>query len=307
MPFDAFLLVSYGAPERQEDVVPFLQNLFHGKDVPASRIDSAAQKYHRNAQRTGHYSPLNTECRALQERIRHSFHSACSGDTIKCYWGNLFWHPLLKDTFDEMRRDGVENVLYFVTSVFDSYNANQRYDEAVATANRNGALTLTKFPPPFRHPLFIKAQANALLTAAAWAELEMPNAKPVIMFSAHSIPKQDAATSNYVTQLQEACRSVADVCGIRDWELVFQSRSGPSTLWLEPDIRDRIREIAAEGKYEAVVVSPIGFLCENMETVYDLDVEVAEWCAECGLGYFRAQTVGSSPEMTELIVNGGTL
>ncbi|MDR0869751.1 MAG: ferrochelatase, partial [Planctomycetaceae bacterium] len=299
----AFLLVSYGAPESSEDVVPFLQNLFRGKSVPPSRIAEVAEKYHTFAERTGHYSPLNNECRELLQTFSpvHSVSPAYSG-LRQVYWGNLFWHPLLPDVFAEMHRDGITEVVYFVSSAFDSHTANRRYDEAISEANQPYLLKLSKFPLPYRYPLFVKAQANALLTASAWAALDSAEQVPrLTLFSAHSIPNEDTAAPDYVKQLQESCTAVADVCGVADWELVFQSRSGAPNRWLGPDIRDRIRDIAAEGKYSSVTVSPIGFFFENMETVNDLDIEVAELCKKLNIGYYRARTVGTSPEIAQML------
>jgi ferrochelatase len=303
---DAFLLVSYGAPERREEVLPFLQRIFHGKEVSAERIQLAAEKYHRFAEQTGQYSPLNAECQKLLQVLPVG---------IKQYWGNLFWKPLLADTVKQMVQDGVKNAVYFTTSAFDSYTANRRYDEALErTVKESGAdLTLRKLlssqNPMRQHPLFIKAQANTLLEATAWATLDSPSGEtPLTLFSAHSIPKQDAAMSNYVGQLQETCQKVAAACGITDWELVFQSRSGSPSHWIGPDIQERIGQIAIENKrekkYAAVVVSPIGFFLENMETLNDLDGEVGCLCKELGLNFRRAKTVGTSPEIGQMIAEG---
>jgi len=304
------LLVSYGAPERQEDVVPFLNNLFAGKNVPAERIAAAVQKYERFAAKTGHYSPLNAECRKLVEGIRQESAAVCRLPAT-VYWGNLFWHPLLTDTVAEMARDGVERAVCFATSAFDSPSGNQRYADALESARQAVGASggagisrgvspplLEKLPLPFDHPLFIEAQAERLQTAGGRRQA----AADFILFSAHSIPLADAARCQYVQQLQSTCRAVIEKSGTQlPWELVYQSRSGPAEHWLGPDIKDRIRELAATGQCRSVIVSPIGFFCENMETEYDLDIEVDECCAELGLSFSRCKAVGAMPGICRLI------
>jgi len=302
------LLVSYGAPERQEEVVPFLNNLFAGKTVTAERIVAAVQKYERYAAKTGHYSPLNAECRKLIAGVRRESvdgwlmppaHSAV-------YWGNLFWHPLLVDTVAEMAQDGVERAVCFATSAFDSPSGNQRYADALESARQavraSGGLRpplLEKLPLPFDHPLFIEAQAEQLNKSGGH---KPPGTPAIVLFSAHSIPLADAARCQYVQQLQSTCRAVIEKSGLSlPWELVYQSRSGAAEHWLGPDIKDRIHELATTGQCQSVIVSPIGFFCENMETEYDLDIEVGECCAELGLSFFRCKTVGAMPGISRLI------
>jgi len=295
------LLVSYGSPERQEEVVPFLNNLFAGKNVPAERIAAAAQKYEQFAVMTGHYSPLNSECRKLINGIRRI------DPNLPVYWGNLFWHPLLTDTVAEMARDGIERAACFATSVFDSPSGNQRYADALESARRTvgeNAPILDKLPLPFDHPLFIKAQADRLGETAdsrqQTAAKEDFSAR--ILFSAHSIPLIDAVQSSYVEQLQSTCRLVIEKSGTSiPWELVYQSRSGLAEHWLGPDIKERIGGLAVE-EIKSVIVSPIGFFCENMETEYDLDIEASRYCEEMDLKFFRAKAVGAMPSICRLIV-----
>ena len=305
------LLVSYGAPERQEDVVPFLNNLFAGRNVPAERVAVAVQKYECFAAKTGHYSPLNSECRKLIAGVRQEW-QRIGQDPPPIYWGNLFWHPLLVDTVAEMAKDGVERAVCFATSAFDSPSGNQRYADALATARQvvgTNAPILEKLPLPFDHPLFIEAQAERLLESLTLAlsqrekeQADLAGIPVHILFSAHSIPLADVARCQYVEQLQLTCRAVIEKSGMAlSWELVYQSRSGTVEHWLGPDIKERIRELAAVGQRPSVIVSPIGFFCENMETEYDLDIEVGECCAELGLSFFRAKAVGAMPNICRLI------
>ena len=216
------------------------------------------------------------------------------------YWGNLFWHPLLVDTVAEMARDGIAHAVCFATSAFDSPPGNKRYADALESARRSigsNAPTLEKLPLPFEHPFFIEAQAERLLET-----LGATDSPAHILFSAHSILLADAAQSHYVEQLNMTCRAVIEKSGTSiPWELVYQSRSGAAEHWLGPDIKERIGTLAAEGRVKSVIVSPIGFFCENMETEYDLDIEVGEYCTNLGLSFYRAKAVGAMPQICRLI------
>ena len=315
------LLLSYGAPECKDDVLPFLRNVLAGKNVPEERLQKAAQKYYEVGSQTGSFSPLNAECRELIAGILQA--AADNGEKPDLYWGNLFWHPLLVDTVAEMAHDGVTEAVCFATSAFDSPQGNQRYLDALCAARNEvekisglSPPVITKLPLPYIEPLFIESQTDVLLHALAYSTLEQEpfqtSSEPeesdelisdtVILFSAHSIPVEDARHSPYVAQLNECCRETIAKVGRVPWELVFQSRSGsPTEPWLEPDIKNRIKKIAAEGRYRSVVVVPIGFFCENFETVYDLDLEVGSLCDEAGLGYLRAPAVGASPKICRMI------
>ncbi len=314
----AFLLLSYGAPEKADEVVPFLKRLL-GNKVPVERIRAAAEKYHRCAQQTGGYSPLNRECQVLMEGIHKEL-----GYSTLLYRGNLFWHPLLENALSKMAQDGVQKAACFVTSAFDSYASRGRYLEAIEAARKvvgSDSPEIFVLPPPFDQRLFLESQADCLLEALAWPSLDnfehVAHENAVrVLFTAHSIPKTDADNSDYVAQLTKTCKNVAALCGLNDadWELAWQSRplvGGPSNRavsdragqgeWLEPDVKERVTELARWGKSRSVVVVPIGFFCENMETVNDLDLELGELCKPLGLRFYRARTVGASAKICKMI------
>lgn len=322
MDMDAFLLVSYGAPECRSDVKPFIRNVVRGKNVPEERIAEVAAHYDRLAMETGSFSPLPDECRALIAGMLDEFPRR--GQKMPVYWGNLFWHPLLTDTVAEMVRDGIKNVVAFPTSAFPSAPGNRRYRDALDAACKaigSGAPSIRVVPPFCEHPLFLEAVADRVFEALAHLELE-PEFKPCvdgprtrIVFTAHSLPETDAVRTSYTGALEEACRGVMEyirlpIAGLEDgpifpsptWELVYQSRSGsPRKRWLRPDIDERIETLAAEGRYTTLLFVPIGFFCENMETVYDLDRSAADLCERHGLRYARARVVGAGPKTLSLI------
>jgi ferrochelatase len=229
-------------------------------------------------------SPINSQNRELIEALRGVVN-------LPIYWGNRNWHPLLADTVQRMRDDGIHNAVAFATSAFSSYSGCRQYLEDIdraRTAVGPGAPRIDKIQPFSRHPRFIKAMTDRVCAALA----ELPHAR--LVFTAHSVPVSMAKSSSYVQQLEEAC---AQVAGGREWKLVYQSRSGPpSQPWLDPDIGDYLREIRSD-----VVIAPIGFLSDHMEVIYDLDTEARALCDQLGIRMVRAGTAGTHPEIIRMI------
>ena len=289
--YDAVLLVSFGGPERREEVLPFLENVVRGKAVPRERLLRVAEHYYA----CGGKSPINDQNRALVKAL--SAELADRGPDLPVYWGNRNWHPLLPDTIREMARDGVKRAIAFVTSAFSSYSGCRQYRENIAHAReqvRSGAPEVDKIRPFFNHPAFIGSMADRVSDSLAGLAGSRGRSMRVI-YTAHSIPKVMAETSAYVAQLREAARLVSEQAGVRSWELAFQSRSGPpSQPWLEPDICDRLRELGESG-IDRVCVVPIGFLSDHIEVLHDLDDEAATVARERSMEFARARTVGIHP------------
>ncbi|MDP8988815.1 MAG: ferrochelatase [Acidobacteriota bacterium] len=281
--FDALLLVSFGGPERREDVIPFLENVLRGRDVPRERLLAVAEHYYH----FGGRSPINGQNRDL---------IAALGEVVKIpiYWGNRNWHPLLADTVRQMRDDGVKRAIAFPTSAFGSYSGCRQYWENIERARAEvgeGAPEIVKIPPFSGHPLFLEAMTDRLRAALG----ELPGAR--VVFTAHSVPLAMAQVSPYVEQLEAAARSVAEAAGAREWTLAYQSRSGPPAQpWLGPDICDYLRESPGD-----TVIAPIGFLSDHMEVIYDLDTEARGVCEELGIRMVRAGTVGTHPAIVRMI------
>jgi ferrochelatase len=292
--YDAVLVLSFGGPEKPDDVMPFLENVLRGRNVPRERMLAVAEHYHHFAGK----SPINDHNRALIAGLKAEL--ASHGLPLPIYWGNRNWHPLLADTLRQMRSDGVRKALGFVTSIFSSYSGCRQYLEDIerARAQVEGAPHIHKLRKFYNHPLFIEAQAAEVRTALAGRRtLGVQSAK--IVFTAHSVPLAMAETSDYQKQLQESCRLVAEQVGIGDWRLVYQSRSGPpSQPWLEPDIADVLRELEP-GTDVAVV--PIGFVSDHIEVIYDLDTEAQAIARERGVNMVRAPTVGVHPKFVQMI------
>lgn len=276
MSYDALLLLSFGGPEKREDVIPFLENVLRGRNVPRERLVEVAEHYYHFDGR----SPINDQCRDLIAALRSH------GLELPIYWGNRNWHPMLADTIAEMRDNGVVKALAIATSAFGSYSGCRQYREDIdgARAAVPGAPEVDKLPPFWSHPGFI----DTMVDRVGKALLKLPDAE--VVYTAHSIPVGMARSSPYEAQLREAAGRVNAQLGLGEPVLVFQSRSGPpSQPWLEPDISDYIRGTTAK----RLIVAPIGFLSDHMEVIYDLDVVAAQLARERGIEFVRAGTAGT--------------
>jgi protoporphyrin/coproporphyrin ferrochelatase len=294
--YDAILLVSFGGPEALDEVIPFMENVTRGKDIPRARLEEVSQHY----VQFGGRSPINDQNRALKAALEDLL--AEEGPDLPVYWGNRNWHPLLPDTLRQMRDDGVERAICFVTSAYSSYSGCRQYREDLARARSEveDAPELDKLRVYYNHPGFLEPQVD--LIADALGELpEEVRAEARIVFTTHSIPHTMSRHCDYEVQHYETCRIVMDSFEGRAWDLVYNSRSGPEFVpWLEPDVNDHLEALAEEG-VPAVVVVPIGFISDHMEVIYDLDVEAKATCERLGLPFVRAATVGTDPRFVAMI------
>jgi ferrochelatase len=300
--FDALLVVSFGGPEKHEDVLPFLENVLRGKNVPPERMLEVAEHYYHFDGR----SPINQQNLDLIAALGRDFQA--HNMKLPVYWGNRNWHPLLPDTLKQMHANGVRRVAMLATSAFGSYSGCRQYRENIAQAMQSAGvqdMVIEKLPNFHDRPEFLEVMAERVRVAMN----ELPNTQQVV-FTAHSIPVSMAQSSPYVGQLERASERVASACGMRHWALVYQSRSGPPTQpWLEPDISAYLRAQRGAG-VQQVIVCPIGFMSDHMEVLYDLDTDVRALCDELGLKMVRAGTAGSHPKIVsmirDLLVNGET-
>ncbi|HEU5116079.1 MAG TPA: ferrochelatase [Isosphaeraceae bacterium] len=297
--YDAILIVGFGGPERPDDVLPFLENVTRGRNVPRERLLEVAEHYHH----FGGKSPINDQVRALIDALRPELDR--HGISLPIYWGNRNWHPMLEDAVRQMTRDGIKKALGLVLAAYSSYSSCRQYREDIQRAqDAQGpdAPEIHKLRVFYNHPDFIQANADNLIDALNRLP-EGLRASARIAFTAHSIPSSMAATSRYEPQLREASRLVAETAGIADdrWSLVYQSRSGrPQDPWLEPDILDHLEHLRTQNA-EAVVVHPIGFLSDHVEVLFDLDEEAALRAQSLGIPFVRARTVGADPHFIGML------
>jgi ferrochelatase len=295
LPYDALVVVSFGGPEQPADVIPFLENVTRGRNVPQNRLAEVAEHY----QHFGGRSPINELNRRLVAAVQTELQQA--GIPLPVYWGNRNWHPLLGDTVRQMAADGVRRALALVTSAFGSYSGCRQYLEDIQHARDDVGPTapaIDKLRLFYNHPGFVDAMAERVRSAIA----RLPAGQPAaLVYTAHSIPTAMADRSPYTSQLHEACRLVSERVGWPDWTLAYQSRSGPpGQPWLEPDVGDLLPKVAQSGVRHVLIV-PIGFLAEHVEVLYDLDVVAREVCRRHGLEMIRAEPVGTHPRFVAMV------
>jgi protoporphyrin/coproporphyrin ferrochelatase len=302
MDFDAILLLSFGGPEGPEQVRPFLENVTRGRGVPPERLDDVAQHY----LHFGGVSPINGINRALIEQIHTQLHTR--GGDLPIYFGNRNWAPYVEEAVATMRDNGIRRAAVFTTSAWGGYSSCTQYVEDIARALRvvgAGAPELVKLRQYFDHPLLVEMFADAIGAAAA----TLPDAlrgRARLVFTAHSIPltaRSRCGTGLYARQVAYAAGLVAAAAGYRDYDQVWQSRSGPPQVpWLEPDMADHLAELAAAGTV-AVIVCPLGFVADHIEVVWDLDHDLRLQAEDAGVAFARASTPNADPRFARLAVD----
>lgn len=290
MEFDAVLLLSFGGPEGPEQVRPFLENVTRGRNVPPERLDDVAQHY----LHFGGVSPINGINRALIDELRAELN-------LPIYFGNRNWDPYVEDAVVAMRDNGIRRAAVFTTSAWSGYSSCTQYTEDIARARRAAgpdAPELVKLRPYFDHPLFVEMFAGAVAAAAR----TVPDGARLV-FTAHSVPvaaDQRLGPRLYSRQVAYATRLVAAAAGYTEFDLAWQSRSGPPQVpWLEPSVEDHLAALAASGT-EAVVVCPIGFVADHIEVVWDLDEELRAQAEATGLAFARAATPNADRRFARL-------
>jgi ferrochelatase len=290
MEFDAVLLLSFGGPEGPEQVRPFLENVTRGRNVPPERLDHVAEHY----MHFGGVSPINGINRALITRLR-------AEQDLPVYFGNRNWEPYVEDAVATMRDNGIRRAAVFTTSAWSGYSSCTQYVEDIARARRAAgpqAPELVKLRPYFDHPLFVEMFVDAIAAAVG----TVPGHARLV-FTAHSIPvaaDQRCGPHLYSRQVAYAARLVAAAAGYTDYDLVWQSRSGPPQVpWLEPDVADHLTTLATAGT-KAVIVCPIGFVADHIEVVWDLDHELRSQAEAAGMAFARVATPNADRRFARL-------
>ena len=306
---EALLLLSFGGPEGHDDVMPFLENVTRGRGIPRERLEEVAGHYHH----FGGVSPINDQNKALLAALEDGLRAA--GIDLPVYWGNRNWAPYVEDVWQQMADDGIEHAYVLATSAYASFSGCRQYHEDVARARAAmtgdagapGGPTAEKLPHYFDAEGFVQANAEALAAALAGLPDDVRDGARLVA-TAHSIPDVMAAVAGpdghaYEAELQAAARLVVDrVVPGRPVDLVWQSRSGPPSVpWLEPDVNDHLKALAAAGE-KAVILLPVGFVSDHLEVIWDLDNEAKETAEELGLTFARAATAGTHPAFVGSLV-----
>lgn len=321
--YDAVLLASFGGPEGQDDVIPFLRNVTRGRGIPDERLEEVATHY----RHFGGVSPINQQNRELKAALEAEI--ARRGLNLPVYWGNRNWDPYLEDAVREAAADGHRTLLGLATSAYSSYSSDRQYREDFARVlietglgEGEDPVTIDKVRLFFDHPGFVEPFFEGLRDAVRGYLADRVSPGEIrVLFSTHSIPTADADRSGprdrewpeggaYAAQhlavAEHIMGRLADEipeAGTIGWDLVYQSRSGPpSQSWLEPDINDRIAELPAEGT-RAIAIVPLGFVSDHMEVMWDLDNEAMDSTAEAGIKAVRTRTPGTHPAFVAGLVD----
>jgi ferrochelatase len=294
---DSVLLIAFGGPRAPTEIRPFLDNVTRGRGIPRERLEEVARHYEAMP---GGRSPLSALTEAQAAGLRAAL--ARADRPLPVYVGMRNWHPYVSETLERMARDGRRRALGLILSAFRCEASWERYmaDVAAARADVAAAPEIVYAPPWFEHERFVAAVADRVRAAFA----EVPGGerdRTPLVFTAHSIPRAMAETSPYVADFTTAAAAVARRLGHARWSLAYQSRSGsPRDPWLEPDVVETIRDLAKAGE-RRVVLSPIGFVADHVEVLYDLDTEARAIAAQHGLAYHRAAAVNDHPEFVQML------
>ena len=298
--YDALLVLSFGGPEGEGEVIPFLENVTRGRGIPRERLAAVGEHYFH----FGGVSPINGQNRELIANIEAEL--TRRGIELPVYFGNRNWRPFAEDAAKQLLDDGHRNVLVFATSAWGGYSACRQYDEDIQQIREvTPEITYTKLWQFYGHPTFVELVAEGLRAA-----VERATGDTRVLFTAHSVPTAADENSGgpedrhlYSRQVAEAAELVAKQAGVDSYEVVWQSRSGnPATPWLEPDVVDRAQELQREGM-EHLICVPIGFITDHMEVVWDLDTELKQACEEMGVTLERTPTVGLEPAFAGIVVD----
>jgi ferrochelatase len=296
---DSVLLIAFGGPERPEDIRPFLEIVTAGRRIPPERIEEVARHY----EAIGGRSPLNELTQRQAGGLRRALEQ--DGSELPVYVGMRNWHPFLLETLGEMRDRGHRRALGIILSSFQTEASWERYvaDVAAARDKLGPSAPEVSYAAPFgAEPLFVKAMAER--TAAALDRVPArARANALLVFTAHSVPAAMASGSPYARQFEAAALVIAGRLDHPRWRIAYQSRSGaPGDAWLEPDICDVLRGAKGQGIEDAVIV-PVGFVCDHVEVLYDLDVEARAVAAESGLRLHRAETANDHPAFIAMLAD----
>ncbi len=295
--FDSLLLLSFGGPERPDDVMPFLRNVTKGRGVPDERLAVVAEQY----ALFGGKSPINDLNRELLASLEAEL--VARGHDVPAFWGNRNWHPLVSDVVETLHTQGHKSTVCLVTSAFSSYSGCRQYHEDLdrARSQVHDAPEIQRVRVFWNHPDFLGTAAELLAESRDKANLSK---QTPVLHTAHSLPVSMAATSDYESQLNEAASIVHELAGMEGpCEVVYQSRSGPPSVpWLEPDIDSRLQQLADDGITE-VLVHPLGFVADHMEVLFDLDTQASGVAEKSGMKMVRTPTVGTHPRFVSMMVD----
>jgi len=293
MNFDSVLIIGFGGPTAPDEIRPFLQNVVRGRNVPPERLEEVAHHYEAIGGRSPYNELTFRQSEALRQRL------GALGHPLPVYVGMRNWHPFLADTIARMNRDGARQAVGLILAPHRSPTSWERYQLDVQRAREaSGSVgpEVEYLPPWHTHPLFIEAMADRMEAAAGCRRGAWPAGTP-LLFTAHSIPVGMAETCRYHAEIEETGAAIAAALGVERWSVAYQSASGDGRVpWLAPDVNEVIRRLGSEGVRE-LVVAPIGFLCDHVEVLYDIDIGFQQFARDHGMRLWRAESLNESPKL----------
>jgi protoporphyrin/coproporphyrin ferrochelatase len=299
--YDAVLLIGFGGPTRREEIRPYLENVLRGRPVPPERFEEVLHNY----EAIGCRSPFNELTFRQAEGLRRVLKQ--EGPALPVYVGMRNWHPLFAETLEQMILDGIRRAIGIILAPHQGEASWGRYqvslEQAISQVQTKMGVDCPGIDynePWFKHPLFVEAAADKLRCKMDKIPFDQRD-QVKLLFTAHSVPTQ--LSKPYQDQLLETCEAVAEEMGVKEWELVYQSRSGnPHDPWLEPDVCDVIKRLADEG-CRNVLLAPIGFVCDHVEVLFDLDLKARQAAEERKMGFYRACTVNDHPSFIRMMAD----
>jgi len=294
--YDSLLILSFGGPEGKEDVLPFLKNVLKGIPVKEETFEEIQERY----DLFDGVSPINANTRLFIDALSKAL--KLKRIMLPIYWGNRNWHPMLSDTMQQMKQDGRKKTLVFVTSIFSSYSGCRKYREDLyeSSATIEHSIEFDKIRNGYNHPGFIKGIVSCINETIKNNNLSK---ETHVFFTAHSLPISMAEKTEYQNQLLDSCQLVANELELKNWKLCYQSNNASyGNKWLEPTIEDEIVALGQVPEKECIVV-PIGFVCDHMEVVLDLDIDAKNIALENDVNLYRAPTLGINESFIDMVVD----
>ena len=304
MHFDSILMIGFGGPEKKEEIRPFLDNVLRGKPVPRTRYEQVVRQYELIGGRSPYNEHTFRQAKMLEDELKRT------GTPLPVYIGMRNWHPYYRDTIRRMINDGKKQAVGFILAPHRSEVSWERYQKEIEAAREEAGSRSPEvcyLDQWYDHPQFLQAVAHRIQEALEQDRLESDfnaNCKQTaLIFTAHSLPKSMASQCSYVEEIYASSCGVASILKMSNWSVAFQSRSGnPRDPWLGPDINEVIRKKMRDG-FKRIILMPIGFLCDHMEVLFDLDTEARSTAREAGIKFLRAPTVGDHPAFIKMVVH----
>lgn len=295
---EGVLLMAYGSPERVEDIEPYFTHIRGGRRPSPQEIESLRERY----LAIGGKSPLlaitTSTAAKLQTRL---------GGGYKVYAGMKHWHPYVGEVIHQILSDGIGDLVAIALAPHYSKMSIGSYQEAVKSANLaiGNAISVKFVDEWYENPNFLKAWKNRIERSLSEKFKDHSRQDLFVLFTAHSLPERILSWGDpYKPQLFETADKLASMLPLKksQYAFAFQSAGHTSEPWLGPDILAKLRELGESGCKE-ILIAPIGFVCDHLEVLYDIDVEAMQLAKEVGIHLERTESLNDSDEFVEVLAS----